>query len=75
MGQLPAIEKLVITVGALRFYCPIRYLRASKWNLATAKRRLEETLKWRREYGFYDGTLSPESVEPEVSFDFILLCF
>lgn len=43
-----------------------RYLRASKWVLHTAIERLEDTLKWRREYGFYDGTLSEGLVEPEV---------
>ncbi|KZS92683.1 CRAL/TRIO domain-containing protein [Sistotremastrum niveocremeum HHB9708] len=44
--------------------CILRYLRASKWVLATAITRIEETLKWRRSYGFYDF-LTPEHVEPE----------
>lgn len=43
--------------------CLLRYLRASKWNVADAKKRLEGTLVWRREYGLYDHTadyISPE---------------
>jgi len=31
--------------------CLLRYLRASKWHLANATKRLEDTLVWRREYG------------------------
>jgi len=42
----------------------LRYLRATKWNSASAAiERLECTLKWRREYGVYDMTA--EHVEPE----------
>ncbi|CAE6379475.1 unnamed protein product [Rhizoctonia solani] len=44
--------------------CLLRYLRASKWVLATTITRLDETLKWRREYGLYD-LVTPEHVEPE----------
>jgi hypothetical protein len=33
--------------------------------LATAITRLDDTLKWRREYGLYDS-ITPELVEPEV---------
>ncbi|QRV75113.1 phosphatidylinositol transfer protein [Ceratobasidium sp. AG-Ba] len=44
--------------------CFLRYLRASKWVLATTITRLDDTLKWRREYGLYD-LLTPEHVEPE----------
>ncbi|PFH47957.1 hypothetical protein AMATHDRAFT_150905 [Amanita thiersii Skay4041] len=44
--------------------CLLRYLRASKWKTATAIQRLENTLKWRREFGIYD-LLTPEHVEPE----------
>lgn len=43
--------------------CLLRYLRASKWNVADAKKRLEGTLVWRREYGLYEHTadyISPE---------------
>ncbi|KAF1957909.1 CRAL/TRIO domain-containing protein [Byssothecium circinans] len=31
--------------------CLLRYLRATKWNLAQASKRLQGTLIWRREYG------------------------
>lgn len=31
--------------------CLLRYLRATKWDVATAQKRLESTLIWRREYG------------------------
>ncbi|KDN45653.1 hypothetical protein RSAG8_04737, partial [Rhizoctonia solani AG-8 WAC10335] len=44
--------------------CLLRYLRASKWVLATTIKRLDDTLKWRREYGLYD-LITPEHVEPE----------
>ena len=46
--------------------CIQRYLRATKWDTPGAIKRLEETLKWRREYGLYDK-LTAELVEPEVS--------
>jgi len=39
-------------------------LRASNWDVKTAKHRLDETLKWRREFGIED--LSADKVEPEV---------
>ncbi|KAJ7756518.1 CRAL/TRIO domain-containing protein [Mycena maculata] len=48
----------------LSYECILRYLRASKWNVDTAIQRLEDTLKWRREYGVYD-TLTADLVEPE----------
>ncbi|KAG8751243.1 hypothetical protein FRC12_012528 [Ceratobasidium sp. 428] len=44
--------------------CLLRYLRASKWVLATTITRLDDTLRWRREYGLYD-LITPEHVEPE----------
>ncbi|KAH8117999.1 CRAL/TRIO domain-containing protein [Phellopilus nigrolimitatus] len=59
-GELMDEEKMWLSDD-----CILRYLRASKWDASNAKQRLEDTLKWRREYGFYDGTLSPEHVEPE----------
>lgn len=31
--------------------CLLRYLRATKWNLPQAIKRVQETLVWRREYG------------------------
>ena len=50
-------------------YQPIaiaRYLRATKWRTpASAIERLEETLKWRREYGLYD-LVTADLVAPEV---------
>jgi len=42
----------------------LRYRRATKWDVTNAIKRLEATLKWRREYGLY-GTVTPEHVEPE----------
>lgn len=44
--------------------CILRYLRATKWNVAEAKKRLEGTIIWRREYG--TDTLTAEHIEPEV---------
>ncbi|KAK0549446.1 Phosphatidylinositol transfer protein (PITP) [Tilletia horrida] len=41
----------------------LRYLRASKWDLATAKKRLTDTIIWRREYGV--DNLDSDYVEPE----------
>ncbi|KAJ7104076.1 CRAL/TRIO domain-containing protein, partial [Mycena belliarum] len=48
----------------LSYECILRYLRASKWKADTSIQRMEETLKWRREYGIYD-TLTAHVVEPE----------
>ncbi len=45
--------------------CILRYLRATRWNVAEAKKRLEGTIVWRREYG--TDTLTAEQIEPEVS--------
>jgi hypothetical protein len=44
--------------------CILRYLRATKWNIKEAQKRLEGTIVWRREYG--TDTLTAEIVEPEV---------
>ncbi|KAF8910658.1 CRAL-TRIO domain-containing protein [Gymnopilus junonius] len=44
--------------------CLLRYLRASKWKVPTAIERLEDTLKWRRDYGVYDF-VTAKHVEPE----------
>ncbi|KAF9526403.1 CRAL-TRIO domain-containing protein [Crepidotus variabilis] len=44
--------------------CILRYLRASKWKVATAITRLEATLKWRREFGIID-VVTAKHVEPE----------
>jgi len=49
-----------------RFYltheCFLRFLRATGWNAANCIKKLEATLKWRREYGIYD-TLTVESIK------------
>ncbi|KAF6764056.1 CRAL-TRIO domain-containing protein [Ephemerocybe angulata] len=64
---LPAIEKGEL-MDEEKFWlsreCLLRFLRASKWKTETAIQRLENTLKWRREYGLYDK-LTAEHVEPE----------
>lgn len=41
----------------------IRYLRATKWDVASAKKRLTETIAWRREYGV--DSLKAQDLEPE----------
>lgn len=41
----------------------IRYLRATKWDVASAKKRLTDTIAWRREFGV--DSLKPEDLEPE----------
>jgi CRAL/TRIO, N-terminal domain len=46
--------------------CILRYLRATKWNVNEAKKRLEGTIVWRREYG--TDEITAELVEPEVSY-------
>jgi hypothetical protein len=45
--------------------CLLRYLRASTWNLATAEKRIENTLVWRREYGVESHTADYISIENE----------
>lgn len=44
--------------------CLLRYLRATKWNVADAETRLLSTLSWRREYGV-DTKLTPEHISIE----------
>lgn len=44
--------------------CILRYLRATKWNVNDAKKRLEGTIVWRREYG--TETITADTVEAEV---------
>jgi len=44
--------------------CILRYLRATKWNVPEAKKRLEGTIVWRREYG--TDAMTAEMIEPEV---------
>ncbi|KAJ8099285.1 CRAL-TRIO domain-containing protein [Lipomyces tetrasporus] len=43
--------------------CLLRYLRATKWKLADAQKRVEGSLIWRREYGVRE--LSPDYISPE----------
>ncbi|KAF3162035.1 hypothetical protein TWF788_002146 [Orbilia oligospora] len=43
--------------------CLLRYLRATKWVVADAKKRIEATLTWRREWGLESHT--PEYIEIE----------
>ena len=43
--------------------CLFRYLRATKWVLAEAEKRLLGTLTWRREFGLYEHT--PDHISPE----------
>ncbi|EGN98659.1 hypothetical protein SERLA73DRAFT_181226 [Serpula lacrymans var. lacrymans S7.3] len=58
-GELLEEEKMWLS-----YECILRYLRATKWDVNEAIKRLEGTLKWRREYGLYD-TVTPDLVEPE----------
>ena len=44
--------------------CLLRYLRASSWNLATARKRVEATVNWRRSYGV-DSKLTPDYISIE----------
>ncbi|RXW15283.1 hypothetical protein EST38_g10570 [Candolleomyces aberdarensis] len=64
---LPGLEKGDLT-DQEKFWlsrdCILRFLRASKWKTATAITRVEATLKWRREFGWYDS-ITPELIEPE----------
>ncbi|KAJ3761027.1 CRAL/TRIO domain-containing protein [Lentinula raphanica] len=48
----------------LSYECQLRYLRATKWKVDDAIKRLESTLKWRREFGLY-AHITPEYIEPE----------
>lgn len=45
--------------------CLLRYLRATKWNVAQAEERLQGTLTWRREYGMKKLTPDYISIENE----------
>ncbi|KIO17925.1 hypothetical protein M407DRAFT_12116 [Tulasnella calospora MUT 4182] len=46
--------------------CILRYLRATKWSEKDAIHRIEETLKWRHEFGYYNDEMTPAGVENEV---------
>ncbi|KIJ04689.1 hypothetical protein PAXINDRAFT_104059 [Paxillus involutus ATCC 200175] len=48
----------------LSYECILRYIRATKHDVPESIKRLEGTLKWRREFGIYT-TITAEHVEPE----------
>lgn len=52
--------------------CLLRYLRATKWNVDEASKRLASTLVWRREYGLYDFTADYISPEQETGKELLL---
>ncbi|PIL35387.1 hypothetical protein GSI_02113 [Ganoderma sinense ZZ0214-1] len=59
-GALTEEEKFWLSAESM-----LRFLRAVKWASAQAAiKRLEATLKWRREYGLYD-VITASHVEPE----------
>ncbi|KAI0077866.1 CRAL/TRIO domain-containing protein [Panus rudis PR-1116 ss-1] len=59
-GELSELEKYWLS-----YECILRYLRATKWAGAdVAIKRIEGTLRWRREFGLYDH-VNAEHVEPE----------
>ncbi|KAJ7126916.1 CRAL/TRIO domain-containing protein [Mycena epipterygia] len=62
----PGSEKALMDVEKmwLSYECILRYLRASKWQVQVGIKRIEDTIKWRREYGIYDA-VTAEHVEPE----------
>ncbi|PQK14533.1 hypothetical protein BB8028_0005g00640 [Beauveria bassiana] len=43
--------------------CLLRYLRATKWHVDDAAKRVQATMAWRREYGLDDFT--PDYISPE----------
>ncbi|KAJ3930536.1 MAG: CRAL/TRIO domain-containing protein [Lentinula lateritia] len=65
---LPGIEKSGELMEEEQFWlsyeCQLRYLRATKWKVDDAIKRLESTLKWRREFGLYTH-ITPEYIAPE----------
>ncbi|CAI6341187.1 unnamed protein product [Periconia digitata] len=54
--------------------CILRYLRATKWNVAQAEKRLQDTLVWRREYGT-DGFTSEYISEENATGKQVILGF
>lgn len=72
LSDLPASSKLNTPVTPLadneRMWltreCLLRYLRATKWNVAAASERIESTLIWRRE-NIGEGKLTPDYISPE----------
>ncbi|KAI9894304.1 MAG: hypothetical protein M1814_003060 [Vezdaea aestivalis] len=51
--------------------CLLRYLRATKWSVPDAERRLLSTLTWRRSYGVEEHSAEYISVENETGKQFI----
>ncbi|KXN81534.1 CRAL-TRIO domain-containing protein C23B6.04c [Leucoagaricus sp. SymC.cos] len=58
-GELTEDEKLWLS-----YECILRFLRGAKWKPLEAIKRLEDTLKWRREFGLYTS-LTADCVEKE----------
>ncbi|KAH7884361.1 CRAL TRIO domain-containing protein [Phlebopus sp. FC_14] len=50
----------------LSYECILRYIRATKHDVPESIKRLEGTLKWRRDFGVYT-TITADHVEPEAS--------
>ncbi|KAJ3576467.1 hypothetical protein NP233_g420 [Leucocoprinus birnbaumii] len=48
----------------LSYECILRFLRGSRWKPSETIQRIENTLKWRREFGLYTK-LTPECVEKD----------
>ena len=64
--MLAKVQKLTPTSQAKSHSGLCRFLRAVNWaSAAAAIKRLEDTLKWRREFGVYD-VITASYVEPEV---------
>ncbi|KAI9351287.1 CRAL-TRIO domain-containing protein [Obelidium mucronatum] len=58
-----AEEEASLTAFANNRACVHRFLRATKWDSTSAITRLQDTLKWRKEYR--PDLITPEEVEPE----------
>ena len=53
-----------MTRRAQSYECILRYVRATKHDASESIKRLEGTLKWRRDFGLYTS-ITPAHVEPE----------
>ncbi|KAH0833219.1 CRAL TRIO domain-containing protein [Lanmaoa asiatica] len=60
-GALMEVERMWLS-----YECILRYLRATNHNVSESIKRLEGTLRWRRDFGFYKF-ITPEHVEPEAA--------
>ena len=54
----------LLTRRAQSYECILRYVRATKHDASESIKRLEGTLKWRRDFGLYTS-ITPAHVEPE----------